>query len=44
MNDTDVGARERLPLAERLRNRIRRDGPITFRDWMQAALYDREAG
>jgi SAM-dependent MidA family methyltransferase len=27
-------------LAQRLRERIRREGPITFRDWMQAALYD----
>jgi SAM-dependent MidA family methyltransferase len=28
------------PLAERLRARIRRAGPISFRDWMQSALYD----
>ena len=28
------------PLATRLRDRIRRDGPITFCDWMRAALYD----
>ncbi|MBC8029677.1 MAG: SAM-dependent methyltransferase [Pyrinomonadaceae bacterium] len=27
-------------LAEQLRERIRRDGPITFREWMSAALYD----
>lgn len=27
-------------LTERLRERIRRDGPITFCDWMEAALYD----
>ena len=27
-------------LAERLRERIRREGPITFCDWMKAALYD----
>ncbi len=27
-------------LAERLRGRIRRDGPLTFRDWMEACLYD----
>src|SRR5262249_50750524 len=27
-------------LRERLRERIEREGPITFRDWMQAALYD----
>lgn len=29
-----------MPLAERLRERIRRNGPISFRDWMQSALYD----
>lgn len=27
-------------LPNRLRERIKRDGPISFRDWMQAALYD----
>ena len=27
-------------LAEQLRERIRREGPLTFRDWMKAALYD----
>jgi SAM-dependent MidA family methyltransferase len=31
-------------LAERLRQRIRREGAITFRDWMEAALYDPLAG
>jgi SAM-dependent MidA family methyltransferase len=31
-------------LAERLRERIRRDGPITFCDWMKAALYDPDDG
>jgi SAM-dependent MidA family methyltransferase len=31
-------------LAERLRVRIKRDGPISFRDWMQAALYDERDG
>lgn len=31
-------------LAGRLRERIRRDGPISFRDWMAAALYDERAG
>ena len=31
-------------LTERLRARIRRDGPMTFRDWMRAALYDPEEG
>ncbi len=28
------------PLGERLRARIRREGPISFHDWMSAALYD----
>jgi SAM-dependent MidA family methyltransferase len=28
------------PLEEQLRDRIRRDGPLSFRDVMQAALYD----
>ncbi|HEX8651809.1 MAG TPA: SAM-dependent methyltransferase [Pyrinomonadaceae bacterium] len=32
------------PLAERLRERIRREGAITFRDWMEAALYDPHEG
>jgi SAM-dependent MidA family methyltransferase len=31
-------------LAARLRARIRRDGPISFHDWMQAALYDERDG
>ena len=31
-------------LAERLRELIRARGPIPFRDWMEAALYDREFG
>ncbi|MGH9967374.1 MAG: class I SAM-dependent methyltransferase [Pyrinomonadaceae bacterium] len=31
-------------LTDRLRERIRRDGPITFHDWMKAALYDPEQG
>src|SRR3954471_23664734 len=31
-------------LAERLRARIRREGAITFRDWMEAALYDARDG
>ncbi len=33
-----------LTLAERLRARIRRAGAITFRDWMEAALYDEHDG
>lgn len=31
-------------LADRLRQRIRRSGPITFHDWMTAALYDSQEG
>jgi SAM-dependent MidA family methyltransferase len=31
-------------LAQQLRERIRREGPITFREWMQAALYDEVEG
>jgi SAM-dependent MidA family methyltransferase len=31
-------------LAERLRERIRCEGAITFRDWMQIALYDEREG
>lgn len=35
---------ESPPLAARLRARIRESGPISFRDWMEAALYDRRDG
>src|SRR5882762_6795651 len=31
-------------LAQRLRERIRREGPITFCDWMRMALYDEDEG
>src|SRR5256885_6624195 len=31
-------------LAARLRERIKREGPIGFRDWMEAALYDPREG
>src|SRR5437773_5358458 len=31
-------------LADRLREQIKREGPLTFRDWMQAALYDERDG
>ena len=31
-------------LADRMRERIQRHGPMTFRDWMDAALYDVEDG
>jgi len=33
-----------VPLIARLRERIKREGPISFRDWMQAALYDERDG
>jgi len=33
-----------LSLAERLRERIQREGPLSFHDWMAAALYDHEQG
>ena len=33
-----------LTLAEQLRQRIRREGPLPFRDWMDAALYDPQGG
>ena len=33
-----------LPLTERLRARIRHAGAISFRDWMEAALYDEPEG
>lgn len=32
------------PLARRLSERIRRDGPITFHDWMGSCLYDPRHG
>jgi len=31
-------------LVERLRARIRLEGPMSFRDWMEAALYDEDDG
>ena len=33
-----------LSLADRLRERIRREGPMSFHDWMAIALYDPEQG
>jgi SAM-dependent MidA family methyltransferase len=36
--------RESTELERRLIERIKSEGPITFRDFMQAALYDRELG
>jgi SAM-dependent MidA family methyltransferase len=38
---TDMG---QPTLAARLRERIEREGPMTFRDWMEAALYDAQDG
>lgn len=41
------GAEERdetVPLSERLRERVRASGAISFRDWMEAALYDPHGG
>jgi SAM-dependent MidA family methyltransferase len=40
-----TSSNERTPsLAERLSVRIKQDGPISFCDWMQAALYDEHDG
>jgi SAM-dependent MidA family methyltransferase len=33
-----------VSLSERLKERIRREGPITFHDWMKTALYDPAGG
>ena len=41
---SDADAREDAPLDARLLARIRREGPVTFRDWMAAALYDERDG
>ncbi|MDQ3917946.1 MAG: hypothetical protein M3348_05670, partial [Acidobacteriota bacterium] len=40
----DASACESEDLAARLRERIRREGVITFREWMRAALYDERGG
>ena len=39
MNLSETSLPEPVSLAEPLRQRIKVEGPITFRDWMQAALY-----
>ena len=40
-----ASSNEQTPgLVERLHARIRQDGPISFREWMQAALYDDQDG
>ncbi|HYY56309.1 MAG TPA: SAM-dependent methyltransferase [Pyrinomonadaceae bacterium] len=44
MGQRDVNKSNEAPLAERLRERIRREGALTFRDWMAAALYDAQGG
>jgi SAM-dependent MidA family methyltransferase len=44
MGQRDLNERDEASLAERLREQIRRAGPITFRDWMAAALYDEREG
>ncbi len=36
--------RSRVTLADRLRERITREGPISFRDFMATALYDPQEG
>jgi SAM-dependent MidA family methyltransferase len=42
--ETRAAGRRDLTLAERLREHIERDGPVAFRDWMAAALYDEQDG
>jgi len=51
VNEVEAGSVDRTEagsaadsLAARLRERIRRAGPLTFRDWMGAALYDERGG
>ncbi|HWT02912.1 MAG TPA: SAM-dependent methyltransferase [Pyrinomonadaceae bacterium] len=39
-----AGPDETVPLGERLRERVRAAGAISFRDWMEAALYDPRGG
>jgi SAM-dependent MidA family methyltransferase len=43
-HDDLIDANEQMPLAERLRERIAREGAVTFREWMEAALYDARGG
>ncbi len=40
-NDTRI---DKSDLSERLRERIRTAGPVSFHEWMQAALYDEREG
>ncbi|HEX8706996.1 MAG TPA: SAM-dependent methyltransferase [Pyrinomonadaceae bacterium] len=44
MSTPDAEPLSSAPLAERLRERIRQAGAITFREWMAAALYDEREG
>ena len=44
MNPSETSLPEPVSLADRLRQRIKEEGRITFRDWMQAALYDPQHG
>jgi SAM-dependent MidA family methyltransferase len=44
MNARQPEREQTSPLGLRLRERIERDGPMTFRDWMEAALYDPAGG
>lgn len=44
MGQRDVNRQDEASLAERLRERIKLAGAISFRDWMQAALYDEREG
>jgi SAM-dependent MidA family methyltransferase len=44
MNGRETDRRPSSALAARLRERIVREGAITFRDWMEAALYDEHDG
>jgi SAM-dependent MidA family methyltransferase len=44
MSAPDAEQESASRLAENLRERIRREGPISFRDWMDAALYDERDG
>ena len=44
MNGLDAEVSGTQPLAERLRACVQRAGAISFRDWMEAALYDEREG
>ncbi|HEX8163009.1 MAG TPA: SAM-dependent methyltransferase [Pyrinomonadaceae bacterium] len=44
MHTSEATRPNEQPLAARLRARIAREGALTFRDWMAAALYDERGG